>query len=414
MNNHTENPDTFSDNALADLRRDALLMVDKCIECGSCYVDCAFYNYGDDPAHCQALIRESNDFIRGNIKKISQELTRANFRCAECNHCYECCPEKIYRRHGNMYMKHLTDNPLRLRLNIHPYSNVKVKQPAIEKLSVSKWPREEQDWYNQLNSLKKADVLLYHGCYVHLQAEQCMKLETLLDAAGISYTAVGKLEYCCGCFGFYRGHSDMDKIKPNLVRMVEKVQPKRILTNCGHCYNAMSDLVRNLPKTSKDDKAEIAVAHAADELLELVLARKLDFAHLDRTFAIHDSCNLRHLRDNQGPLRKLLRRVGAIHELQSHGKHSRCCGDVSRYYDPDHIAEINRQVKLREFVSTGADNLVTVCAGCYENYHNKPELHTVDLIDIMYQAFCLARSEEVTLTSRKKENWQNMSPLGEK
>jgi len=71
MNTHTETPDTFSDDPLEDLHQDALSMVDKCIECGSCYFDCAFHNYGYDPANYQALIGQPNDFIRGNIKRIS-------------------------------------------------------------------------------------------------------------------------------------------------------------------------------------------------------------------------------------------------------------------------------------------------------------------------------------------------------
>ena len=409
MNYQTENPDTFSDDALAELKLDALAMVDKCIECGSCYVDCAFFNYGDDPIHCQALIRESNDFIRGKSKTISEELTKANLSCAECNQCYESCPEAIYRRHGNMYMKHLTKNPLSLQLNIHPFSNYKIKQPAIETFSVSKWPADEQAWYHQLNSLESAEVLLYHGCYVYSQARQCLRLEAMLTAAGVSFTAVGKLEYCCGCFGFYRGQDDMAKIKPNLVRMLEKVKPRRILTNCGHCYNSMVELVHYCQPESP-----IAVGHAADELLALNLKGKLDLDYLDETFAVHDSCNLRHLHDPQGPLRRLLRQVGVLHELKSHGRHSRCCGDVSHYYDPKHFDEVNRRIKVSEFVASGAENLVTVCAGCYENYHNKSELKTIDMIDVIYKAFAGARLETDGITDRKvPQKWQNMVPVEE-
>ncbi len=250
MNSLTENPDTFCDDPLDALRKDALGMVDKCIECGSCYIDCAFGNYGDEPHDCRKWIRESNDFLRGKTKELTPELVDANLKCAECNRCFNSCPEGIYRRHGNMMMKHLTGNPLRHRINIHPYSNWRIKQPAIEKFVVSKWATEEQDWYNGLNELKPAEILLYHGCYVYLQAAQCMKLEKMLQAAGVSYTAVGNLEYCCGTFGFYRGGDDMKSIRPRLLEMVRKVQPKRILTNCGHCYNAMCDLAGNLKSDS--------------------------------------------------------------------------------------------------------------------------------------------------------------------
>ena len=406
MNNITENPNAFSENPVDSLKGDALSMVDKCIECGSCYVDCAFDNYSDDSEKCRQWIRESNDFLMGKVKKISSELTDANLKCAECNRCFSNCPENIYRRHGNMMMKHMTGNPLKQRINIHPYSNWRVKQPVIEKFVVSKWKKEEKDWYYGLNEIKPAEILLYHGCYVYLQASQCIKLEKMLTAAGISFTSIGKLEYCCGTFGFYRGHSDMDTIKPRFVEMIEKINPKRIISNCGHCYNAMCDLTTQLENEKLPD-----VRHAVEELLDLNTAKKLEFAHMEGYYAIHDSCNFRTLHDEHGPLRSFLKRVGGIHEMLSHGKNSKCCGDVSRYYDPDHIKRDNRKVKIREFVASGAEKMITVCAGCYEHFHNNPQLNTIDLIDVAYEAFSTARAEDIAEEKTEAIKWENMAPI---
>jgi len=406
VNPYTENPDTMAEDPLGYLRRDALAMVGKCIECGSCYIDCAFNNYGDDPSRCQEWIRESNDFLLGKRKKLSPELVEANFKCAECNRCFNSCPEGIYRRHGNMMMKHMVGNPLRHRLNIHPYSNWRVKQVAIEKLVVSRWKKEEREWYEKvLNRLDKADVLLYHGCYVYLEASQCLKFEKMLSAAGVSFTSVGKLEYCCGTFAFYRGHNDMGAIKPRLLDMVRRVNPRKIITNCGHCLNAMSDLVNHW------NGGETPVLHAAEELFNLAVAEKLNFSHMGETYTIHDSCNFRSLHGSHGPLRNLLRRFGNIHEMLHHGKNGKCCGDVSRYFAPDHILADNRKVKIREFVGSEADRMVTVCAGCYEHFHNNPQLKTIDLIDVAYKAFSAAKAEEATEVEAVPVQWENMAPI---
>ncbi len=94
LNEITENPDTFTYDSMVELRADALDMVSKCIECCSCYIDCAFGNYRDNAEQCKAWIRESNDFLTGKIKSISKEI------------------------------------------NIHPYRNWRVKQPVIEKAVV--------------------------------------------------------------------------------------------------------------------------------------------------------------------------------------------------------------------------------------------------------------------------------------
>ncbi len=407
MNPNTVNPNSFCDNPLEELRKDALSMVTRCIECGSCYVDCAFGNYGDDPALCSRWVRESNDFIRGKIKHIDPDLYEANLQCTQCNRCHTSCPEGIYRRHGNMLMKHMTGNPLRHRINIHPYSNWHIKQTAIEKFVVPKWKKEEQDWYETLNQFKPADVLLYHGCYVYSQAPQCMKLEKMLAAAGVTFTAVGKLEYCCGNFAFFRGHSDMETIRPRLLEMVERISPDRIITLCGHCYNSMSDLVSQL-----DEGKRPRVIHAVEELLDLNINRSIEFAHLGRSYSIHDSCNFRQLHDDHSPLRSFLRRIGSIHELSSHGSNSKCCGDVSRYFAPDHIERDNRKSKVREFISSGSDNMVLVCAGCSESLGSKDILKTVELMDVAYEAFATARSEELERASKKIPT-ENMTPLFE-
>lgn len=382
MNPKTENPDTMAEQPLRQLKRDALAMVGQCSECGVCYLRCAFKNYGDDPDRCKRWVRESNALLLGRRRGISPELIEATFKCAECNRCFHLCPMGVYRRHGNMMMKHLIGNPLRHRINIHPYSNWRIKQPWIEKSTVSRWGAEEKDWYHhRLNTFEPAEVLLFHGCYLYSQAAQCLKLEKMLTAAGVSFTAVGKLNYCCGSFAFYRGHNAMKSIRPRLLEMIERVRPQRIITNCGHCFNAMSDLMRNW------QDGQTPVRHACEELLELAEAERLAFSNLGETYAIHDACNFRSLHDDDGALRKLLRRFGDIRELPSNGRKGKCCGDVSGYYASrgDHLEE-----KVREFVGCGAGRLVTVCAGCFEQFHDNPQLRTIDLIDIAHQAFAAA------------------------
>ena len=97
--------------------------------------------------------------------------------------------------------------------------------------------------------------------------------------------------------------------------------------------------------------------------------------------------------------------------MLSHGKDSRCCGDVSHYYAPEHIEQYNRKIKVREFVASGADQMVTVCAGCYEHYHTKAQLHPVDLIDVAYKAFAVARAEDLEERKTPQIKWENMAPV---
>ena len=170
----------------------------------------------------------------------------------------------------------------------------------------------------------------------------------------------------------------------------------------------MVDLAAHLDEDERPD-----VRHPVEELLDLNIDRRLEFAHLGKTYSIHDSCNFRSLHDPHGPLRSFLRRVGAIHELMSHGKRGKCCGDVSRYYAPEHIHENNRRDKIREIIGSGADTLVTVCAGCDESFRNVGAFDYVDLMDVAYEAFSRARAEDAEAAKNRDMLFENMAPVME-
>ena len=107
MNQRTENPNTFRDAPVEGLREDALAMVAQCIECGSCYVDCAFGNYPESTDTCKEWIRESNDFILGKRKDVGKGLKDANLKCAECNRV----PRNLSRRHLPPPWQHVHEAP---------------------------------------------------------------------------------------------------------------------------------------------------------------------------------------------------------------------------------------------------------------------------------------------------------------
>jgi Fe-S oxidoreductase len=350
----------------------------KCIECGACYISCPFDLWGSNDEERQQAIRDANDFIF-NRKPITEFLKSEIFSCAECDHCHQTCPAGIHRKHANMLIK-LRIQPRHVdRLRAHPARLRGTKQYFFEKLTTRKWSPPEQAWYAALNEKRQSDTLLYHGCYVASTKNDCMKLGEMLAHAGIDHVAFGKFEYCCGQFGLYRGVSDLCETSPKLIEMVEATQPKEIITNCGHCREAVESVLKMMNNTT------IRVLHPAEKLLELVQQQKLRMKFLDQSVTIQDSC-LFSQKQPDSPVRNLLARAVDLYENKDSLQNALCCGDVSHVAAPEKIHHYN-QSRVRTFNEMDADHLAVYCAGCNDIYSAFDELKTRDLIDIVYQSW---------------------------
>ena len=50
---------------------------------------------------------------------------------------------------------------------------------------------------------------------------------------------------------------------------------------------------------------------------------------------------------------------------------------------------------------------------CDESFHNVPELEHVDLIDVAYDAFAIARAEDMAADEHREFMFENMAPVME-
>jgi Fe-S oxidoreductase len=381
---------------LEEQKDKAILVAEKCIECGRCFQNCQFDLFPKDHMECFKLIRESNNAIL-NQKKISGKLKDFLFKCSICNKCQLECPENLKRADANLYLKLITMDPIRQSFNI---SNLvpSFKKSITTNVKVSAQNKEEKKWLKVLNTIELSNILVYHGCYLNYSKESCMKLENILVLAKENFTSIGGKEYCCGGIEGYRGKKNVfRKSYHKLKKAIRDIQPFEILTTCGHCYDVISKIVNEM-------NSGIKVKHVADKILELVKSEKIKLHKIKTSVSIQDSCLFSEQNYKDSPVRQLLKRIVKVNEIDYPNKISYCCGEIPMAYDKK-VTDTQVEKIKKSYKKTKSHHLCTYCSRCYEvfSYHEN-DFRPIEFIDLIYDS-CF---------NRKKLNEEEFVPMPEK
>jgi glycolate oxidase len=187
----------------------------------------------------------------------------------------------------------------------------------------------------------------------------------ILDNAGVSYTALGKDENCCGYISYLVGTKDFKEIADKNVDAFSKVQPKQILTTCAGCYKTIKELYPKYTSFKAD------VIHAVQYLDQLIQDGKVKFKDgSPMKVAYHDPCDLgRHLNIFEPP-RELLKKIPGVNliEFKNNRLLAKCCGGGGglKAFDNALSGEIAYK-RMLEALEVGAEVVVSACPSCKSN-----------------------------------------------
>lgn len=217
------------------------------------------------------------------------------------------------------------------------------------------------------------EVLFWIGCagaYDPAAQPTTRAMIRILDHAGIRYAVLGKGETCTGDPARRAGNEYLyyQLATENVARLNETVAaelldgeaPKRILTTCPHCYNA---LLNDYPQLGGDYQ----VVHHTQLLDELVSLGRLPPLDLGRGTTYHDPCYLgRHNDEFDAPRRVLEGGGDRLTEMpRSRGK-SFCCGAGGAQFwkeeEPGRLAVADE--RMGEARATGAEVVASACPFC--------------------------------------------------
>lgn len=186
---------------------------------------------------------------------------------------------------------------------------------------------------------------------------------TLLLRAGIDFAILGPSERCTGDPARRSGNEYIfQMLAQQNVEMFGAMQVKKIVVQCPHCFNTLSNEYPQLG-------GNYEVIHHSQLLEQLIESGQLDLggASLPERVVYHDSCYLGRHNDIYGSPRKVLGSLGGIQILEAprSGTTSMCCGaGGARMWMEEGAKKINME-RSQELIATGADRIATACPFCY-------------------------------------------------
>ena len=335
-----------------------------CIMCGFCRNGCPIY--GEtllESTNARGRVILAYHLLTGQLEP-SEALSERFYQCTTCLNCKAVCPAGIM----------VSDIVVAGRQRLAEAGFLpEVDKTLLENLKATGNPfgepkEKRTDVFPSTFKPKKGpvDTLLFAGCVTSYQDINIVpNIMKILDKAGVSYTALGKDENCCGYISYLVGTKEFKEIADKNVEAFSKIQPKQILTTCAGCYKTIKELYPKYTPFKTD------VVHAVQYLDQLIHDGKVKFKDGNpMKVAYHDPCDLgRHLNIFEPP-RNLLAQIPGVTlvEFKNNRLLAKCCGGGGglKAFDNALSGEIAYK-RILEALDVGAEVVVSACPSCKSN-----------------------------------------------
>lgn len=335
-----------------------------CFQCGKCDAVCPWNQ-----------VRQFS--MRKVIRQATYGLTEIDgedvWRCTTCGRCPENCPRGVKQIDISVALRRIAS-----AYEVFPAS-VKSARTARASLISEGNPlqfdrKKRADWVTDNNLSVKPfeegmDLLYFVGCYLSYDPRMkkvAAATARILEKAGVSFGILGEKENCCGESIRKTGSENVFKslARENIKTFVDH-GVKRILVSSPHCYHTLKN-------EYPEFMANFEVVHITQYLKELIDTGKLTFSGTyPRRVAYHDPCYLgRHNQVYDEP-REVLKRVPGLElvELADSRNDSLCCGGGGgRIWMDTPKEERFSDIRIRQTIDVGAQDLVTACPYCITNF----------------------------------------------
>jgi Fe-S oxidoreductase len=373
-----ENITQFGASRLEHLSQPQLMDAYACIMCNRCQDACPAYATGKvlSPAALEINKRyhlnyEGAALAAGKESQVSlldfAISAEAVWACTSCGACVEVCPV------NNEPMRDILDIR-RDRVMMEATFPLQLRQAfkGMERQG-NPWnaaPESRLDWAQGLDvptieQNPEPDIVWWVGCApaTDPRAQKSARdFAKILNAAGVNYAVLGKLERCTGDSARRSGNEALFfELATGNVETLNEIKPKRIVTTCPHCLHTLKN-------EYPDYGGNYDVIHHTQLIEELYAAGKLKSSpDLKSDVTFHDPCYLgRHNNIYDAPRNALVYSGSAVTEMPRHHNNSFCCGagGAQMWKEEEHGQERVSANRLREAIATGKDTLAVGCPFC--------------------------------------------------
>jgi glycolate oxidase len=363
-----------------------------CINCGFCRAGCpVFAQTGIESENARGRVLQAYYLMKGVLEP-SKEVADKFYLCTTCLNCKATCPAGVMVSNiVEAARERLADAGFLPEIHKTLVENLKATGNPFGE------PREKRtDVFPSTfkPSAGPVDTLLFLGCVASYQDINIVpNIMKVLDKAGVSYTALGKDENCCGYISYLVGTKEFKESAEKNIEAFSKLQAKRIMTTCAGCYKTFKELYPQYAPF------KFEVVHAIQLLNNLIQEGKVKFKNGNPIkVAYHDPCDLgRHLNIFEPP-RDLIKSIPGVTlvEFKNNRLLAKCCGGGGglKAFDTALSGEIAYK-RMLEAVEVGAEVVASACPSCKSNLQvasarlrkeKKGRIKVMDLTELVAEA----------------------------
>lgn len=320
-----------------------------CTLCGQCLEVC--------PMHEDiGLIEKLYAFLEGEAGIEPEKLSS----CLTCGLCVEACPEGLGLK--------MLISPARMKLvgerglgdrqtMVDPDAENNIFRKILEMTGEPEVPEFKAG---------PAPVVYFPGCAAtYINTSMAEAAVALLEEAGVDYSVMSGLEYCCGAVSAGAGNPGplQRKAEKNLEEL-KKRGVKVLVTACPGCFKAFKEIYPRM--FGEQDFEVLQISQYLERLLrEGKLVPKIPLEH--RVF-YHDPCHLTRSMGVYREARAVLEAVPGTELANKSPENSACCGFGGgvRISSPEKSLDIASD-RHRAAAELGCDLIITNCGGCMQN-----------------------------------------------
>ena len=355
--------DSFSSPLSEQITKDTF----ACALCGYCRNTCTVFDAvpweSNSPRGKYFLLTQ---YIKGNIP-MDEEVSKALYSCTTCKKCDLVCQIQAHNAHNWMSLR-----PCFHAGGIENTGLAAIRENVLNTGNFWGVPKEDKFRWLDVPTLKKGKIAYWAGCWANVvMSNMPQSITKILNKTGVDFVHFGEGESCCGLYLALGGYNDdfAALVKKNL-EMFKEAGIETMIFSCPGCYATFSE---NYPVIAEQlgMDCNIKFQHVTCFLSELVNQGRLKFTDkLNAKVTYHDSCHVGRWFGHYDEPRNVLKSIPGIElmEMPSTREEGLCCGLVSAFDSLPTVSHAGIK-RVNEAEGTGADYLVTNCAGCGSQFN---------------------------------------------
>ncbi|WP_428844925.1 FAD-binding and (Fe-S)-binding domain-containing protein [Calderihabitans maritimus] len=334
-----------------------------CAQCGYCRSTCTVFDAqpweSNSPRGKWYILTE---YLKGNLS-IDEEVASSLLFCTTCKKCDVICQTDLPIAEHWLHMRFLLN-----KMGYEVTGLAAVRENVIKSGNFWGVPDKAEIWLREDIVFKDHGPIAYWpGCWASIvMPNMAQNITRILNKAGVEFVYLNKDDGCCGLYHALGGYEKdfAELVKTNYRRLKER-GVKTLLLSCPGCF---ATFMENYPATARALGLEwdIETKHILVFLDELVTAGKIQFTKpIEAKVTYHDSCHVGRWFGIYEEPRRVLKAIPGIEliEMEHNRENALCCGLVAAFNSMPSVAHAGTR-RIQEAVATGAQYVVTNCAGC--------------------------------------------------